>query len=437
MYINTARFRCIADALYGQGGFRPRVENTATGPVLYGDSYLIQYPREGVDKYARRNQVAWYINDLASACARFAGYLAKRPPLRRTDNPLLAAFIDDCNWRGDALNVFWSSFTMDSKARGTMFLLVDMPNSEQLAQRNIPYLLPIKPENIISIELDARGSVTLCEVITEDGMIHGWDTAGWWVRKGLETCSKGEHSLGKCPVLAFAESEIGRDGEFSQIFDLSRRLFNLHSELDEILRAQTFSLLTYQIPAEQSGLIDVSAIAAEIGTNNMLIHTGQTPTFIAPSEGPASTYMERIKSIEERIKQIGHFIEPSSASQESGIALTLRFQQLNSSLSHFAMRLADLELRVWDLVTSWLGLSFESVSVAWDDDYAIADVKTELEKLSAMQLSGFSAATLTAKRQQIISLDLANMPVEEITALIDSEEEGAHERAIVPENQND
>jgi hypothetical protein len=443
MHLETARFRFLADALHGTGGFRPTVGHSTAGVAeLRGASYLIQYPREGGEKFARRNEVAWYVNDLRSACARFAGYLAKRPPQRQTANPLLAAFIDDCNWRGDALDVFWSAFTIEAKARGSMLLLVDMPRDgatasvgEVLEQRRFPYLVPIVPEEVVALDLNAQGRVDRCEIMADGGRIHGWDGRQWWVRKGEQRLEMGEHGLGLCPVLAFAENEFPREGEFSQIADLSRRLFNLHSELDEILRAQTFSLLTYQIPPEQAGLLDVAIVAAQIGTHNMLVHSGGTPAFIAPPDGPATIYLARIAALEEKIKQIGHVIEPSGSQVESGLALTLRFQQLNSSLSHWASRMADLELRVWELVTRWLGLPFASVSSTWDDDYAIADISAELEKLGAMQLSGFSDATLAAKRQQILALDLAGLPDDELAALLDAEGEGAHERdpAIDPD----
>lgn len=436
MPLDTARFRFLSDALHGEGGFRPRVALDATGAaVLAGATYLVQYPREGEAKFARRNEVAWYANDLGAACGRFAGYLAKRPPQRQTNNPLLAAFIDDCNWKGDTLDVFWAAFTVEAKARGCLLLLVDMPRelgasvADQLTRRAIPYLVPIAPEAVYQIELNEQGLVEMCEINGGNGLILGWDVTRWWTRKGDRILEEGEHGLGLCPVLAFAESEFPREGEFSQIADLSRRLFNLHSELDEILRAQTFSLLTYQVPPEQSGLMDIATVAAQIGTNNMLVHSGATPAFIAPPDGPATIYLARIAAMEEKIRRIGHQVEaPEQA--ESGVALTIRFQQLNSALSHWASKMADLELRVWVLVTRWLGLPFESVSSTWDDDYAITDVTAELNTLAAMQMAGFSEATQAAKRQQIVALDLAGLPDDELTALLDAEGEAAHEREV-------
>ncbi len=435
-YLDTARFRFIADALHGDGGFRPSVSRDGT--ALSGPSHLVQYPRESDEKFARRNQVAWYANDLASACARFAGYLSQRRPQRLLDNPLLDAMADDCDWAGNSLDLFWGAFAVEAKARGAMLLLVDMPRepgatrADQLAERAVPYLTRIDPERVNAIELDERGAVAWIEIDDGDTLC-GWDTEIWWRRKGDRITEEGAHGLGVCPVLAFAEHEFPRFGEFAQIADLARRLFNLHSELDEILRSQTFSLLTYQVPPDQGYAFDAAAVAAQIGTHNMLVHSGDTPAFIAPPDGPATIYLARIAALEEKIRRIGHQIEAPDRT-ESGVALKIRFQQLNSALSHWAGRMEDLERRVWDLACLWLGIE-NRTQVGWDDDYALTDIATELDALAAMQMTGFSEAVLRAKRQQIVALDFASSEDDEMAALLAAEEEGAHERAPVAQDE--
>lgn len=428
--MDTARFQFIADALHGTGGFRP----PATG-ASESNSYLVMYPRESAEKFSRRNQVAWYANDMASACSRFAGYLSKRRPMRTLDNPLLAAMTDDCDWRGNHLDVFWGSFTIEAKARGVMLLLVDMPRdlgasrAEQMEARAFPYLTMIPPELVSDYGVNERGLLDRVEVrdIEDPDRYHGWDTEGWWTRKGEEIEEQGQHPLGVCPVLAFAESEFPHPGEFAQIADLSKRLFNMRSELDEILRGQTFSILAYQIPTDQVGIMDIAEVAAEIGTSNMLMHSGTTPGFIAPPDGPAATYLAVIAQLEDKIRRIGHVVEaPDQA--ESGIALSIRFQQLNSSLSHWASRMEDLERRVWWLASLWLGIQTE-VDVSWSDDYSISDRKTELDVLASMQMTGFSEEALREKRAQILTDEFSTMSDDALAVLIEMEREGAHERA--------
>ena len=98
--LDSSRFQFIAEALNGTGGFDPVVstlgntiqQQNLTAPRLETATYLIQYPRESKEKFARRNQVAWYRNFMHPACLRFAGYLAKKSPMRDLNNPLLEAF---------------------------------------------------------------------------------------------------------------------------------------------------------------------------------------------------------------------------------------------------------------------------------------------------------------------------------------------------------
>ncbi|MDP2811769.1 MAG: hypothetical protein Q8O34_16650 [Rhodocyclaceae bacterium] len=168
------KFQAIADALAGSGGY-------ADG------ANLVRFPSETDEQYDRRKVVAWYANDLLPACQRFTGFLAMRPPLRETGNPLLIDFLDDCNWRGDQIDVFWQSFMIDALARGSMLLLVDMPRilpasqAAQREQRAFPFFTPIAPERVTQFRLDARGRLTFVEIADtlDDGqpVTRGWDAA--------------------------------------------------------------------------------------------------------------------------------------------------------------------------------------------------------------------------------------------------------------------
>lgn len=405
--INTARFYFIADALNGTGGF----QNTIFNNDSITNSYLIRYPREGDDKYLKRKNIAWYIKDLRAACTRFVGYLAKKLPHRELPNPLFKEFADNCDGKGNSLDNFFSSFSIDAKARGSMLLLVDKNANGD----GLPYLAAIPPEDVLEYKIQQNG--VLSSILIQDGdNQRGWDEKSWWV-KTLNGTIAGDHNLGKCPVLTFAENEFPHEGEFSQIADISRRLFNLYSELDEILRSQTFSILTYQIPPDQLLTTQIEGLSSQLGTHNILIHSGDTPVFIAPPDGPANVYLETIKQMEAKIRQIGHVIETTNVINESGIALTIRFQQLNAALSLWANRMNNLERKMWDLVALWQGMQ-NTTTVVWEKDYAITDLTTELNTLAAMQASGFSNQALASKRKQILQLVLGNLPIEELNGLM-------------------
>lgn len=418
--LNRNRLSFIANALHGTGGFSD-------------GTYLLKYGRESDKKYEGRKELAWYRNDLKPACSSFVGYLTKKPPKRDTSHPLVQAFLDDCNWKNDSLDVFLAGFALESKARGCGLVLVDMPvaqpnnQAEQKAQRFFPYLVTIHPETVLSYTLNATGlldSIEIESTMLVDGalktVIRGWDTANWWVRDGNVQLEGDAHNLGMCPVLAFSEGDLfPYVGTFAQIADLSKRLYNLRSELDEILRAQTFSLLTYQVPPEQAATFNAGQVAEAVGTHNMMIYSGnQAPSFAAPPDGPATIYMSQIAAVEKAIKDIAMTIEPGT-SGESGIALTIRFQTLNSELVSFARKMEDLERRIWDVVHKWLGIE-NRVTTSWAKEFSISDLQAELDTLKSYEDTGFPDEVIKAKKQQIVTLDFSNMERDALQALTDA-----------------
>ena len=426
--IDTARFQFLSDALRGTGGFSNGGE-------------LVRYPREDDIKFARRRSVAWFPNPMMRACSRFVGYLSKRPPVRDVQNPLLQAFVDDCNWRGDSLDVFWSGFMLEAKARGCMLLLVDMPSTipqdqtAQLDERAFPYLVTIPPESVTEYVTNERGlleSVSYASTDIIDGVevavVRTWDATQWSVLLDGDVIQSGEHGLGVCPVLIFSESgTFPSDGQFSPIADMGKRLYNMLSELDELLRAQTFSILAYHIPAENMAGFDAAKVAETIGTHNMLVHTGEAPQFISPTAIPTEAYFKAIDRINEMIDAVGLNVEPPGQA-ESGIAMKLRFQALNSALTSFARRMEDLERRVFGVVALWLGLS-ETASTSWAKDYSIADLATELATYQQMLAINAPQSYLTEKMKELVALSMPSAEADTLDAIMADVENVNHERA--------
>lgn len=446
------RFKFLADALDGIGGFAPAVSYStdANGSMskpreVVGPCYLIPYPRESALKFAGRAALATYENHLRSACERFVGYIAKRSPMRDgLENPLLMKIAEDADWAGNHIDVFWQSFMVDAKARGSMLLLVDMPAqqagnmAEAIARRLVPYLTPIAPERVTGYALDERKRFKWIKYSStaeldgkQENVDRYWDAEEWRVYQGEKIIDRGPHSFSECPVLIFTESgEFPHVGNFAQIADLSRRLFNARSELDEILRSQTFSLLTYQIPPERASAFSAEQVSATIGTHNMLVHEGDTPAFIAPPDGPATVYQSVINALQESIAKIGHSVDSQkdASAQESGLALAIRFQALNGALSSFAQRMQDLESRLWALIGTSMGLQ-QTVTVQWATDYSLADTERELSILTAMMATGFADAALIAQRKRIAGEAFNSMDDEELAGIMSALDESVQEIA--------
>jgi hypothetical protein len=425
--LHQPRFKFIAHALDGDGGFRPVITTDGSGtPLVAGLTYLNRYPRESDLKFCRRNEVAWFDSPLLEACSRFVGYLSKFPPTRTLQNDLYLSMAEDIDGKANSLDVFWSDFMIQAKARGSMCLLVDMPRAmapslaAQIDARVAPYWTPIKPEIISDYQIGDDGKFDWAEFpgtyTTDDGeakdCVWHFSREGWQCYDKEKRLIDGDaHNLGECPLLIFTErGDFPCFGQFSAIADLAKRLFNLNSELDEILRSQTFSLLTMQVPdgtTNEEKVRAAQAVGETIGTNNLMVHTGSTPAFIAPDAGPASTYLERIATLQTRIDRIALSVEGSNQ-RESGIALEFRFQALNASLSAFASSMEDLERRAWELSRRWLGMTQDPV-IEWKRDYSIADVEREVTVLQQMQAAAMPAAVIAEQQRRVVMVQFGGL----------------------------
>mgnify|MGYP005609488149 FL=1 len=443
---SAPRFQFIAHALRGDGPFRPAVSEFGDGTVtLNGASYLVRYPRESDVKFARRNEIAFYASPLALACSRFAGYISTMAVQRELPNAQFKKIAEDVDGKGNAIEVFWSQFIVQAKARGSMLLLVDMPSvlpasqAEQLSTRKLPFWTTIEPESLTDFAVGDDGKFDFVEFGGNFTQADGSRTACTWhfdrekwsaVDKEKRQLGAGDHPLGECPVLIFTEGgDFPHFGPFSAIADLSKRLFNADSELDEILRSQTFSLLTMQVPDESTDAQKLAAaqVAGQsIGTNNLMVHSGSTPAFIAPPDGPANVYLARIQRLEAKIDEVGLNVATVNA-QESGIAMQMRFQAINGELSRFSLRMEDLERRAWDLSRKWLGMT-QAPQIQWPRDFNLADVEQELKILAEMIANGMPAEVIAEQQKRIVTLQFAGLD----TAAKEAMAQAIDERTMEP-----
>lgn len=434
---SAPRFRFISHALRLAAGFRPSISRDASGsPVSAGETYLIKYPRESAERFASRNELTRMDSPLAHHTGRFVSFLTLRAPQRQTANALYDALIDDADGKGNSLDVFWHQFMFEAKARGSMLLLVDMPRvlpsslQAQVQQRVAPYLTPIFPEDVIEYELGDDGrfsSVSFAGRCVDDaGQSHDcvwiFDAMTWRavsVDRRRETIIGGQHALGICPVLAFTEAgDFPHFGSFAAIADLMFDLFNLYSELRDLLRSQMFSVLTVQVPPEASADAKIEAarvIGQTLGTSNMLMHSGATPQFVAPPNGPAEVYLKVIERQRALIDEIGLNVA-SPNQRESGISMQMRFHAVNSALAAFAQRMEDFERRVWDVARQWLGFS-DAPQIAWPRTFDVIDTAAELESLAAMIATNMPDRVLAAQQRRIIEQQFGNYDKDTLDSL--------------------
>jgi hypothetical protein len=453
---SASRFQFIGHALAGDGPFRPAVASYGETASLSGPSYLVRYPRESDAKYARRNEAAFYASPLAQACGRFVGYISTKPAVRKLPHKLYEGMAENIDGKGNSLEVFFQQFLTQAKARGSLCLLVDMdaippeavPNqAAQIAGRVAPYWTIVLPEALTDYEVGDDGKFVFAEFGGTFRMPSGerkpctwhFDRAGWRAAADNSPTSavlaEGDHGLGECPLLIWTEGgDFPHFGPFAAIADLSKRLFNMDSELDEILRSQTFSLLTMQVAdgSTDAQKLQAAQVAGQtIGASNLLVHGGSTPAFIAPPDGPARIYLDRIDKMRDQIHEIGLSVATINE-QESGIAMQMRFQAINAELSRAAARTEDLERRAWDLSAKWLGMQ-TAPETEWSRDYNIADVTLELQILADMQAAAMPPEVVAEQQRRIVTVQFGNVEQERMDELLASVDERA-QGIEVPDN---
>jgi hypothetical protein len=402
------KWKLASDAYEAKGGFED-------------GSYLAQYPREDVDKYDERKNIAFYDGIFAQKISRYIGYLFKQKPLRSIikNKEIGELLLNDIDNKGNSVDVFMQDFAAEAKVRGTMLLLVSMPTDvpadlkSQLDNRKIPYFSKIEPEKVVKYKLDEYGNFEWVVFKEKVEIADGDDIreveATKYYSKTLCKWTYGDkviknepHSLGACPIVAFTEKgDFPTVGEFTQVGTLAKRLYNLNSEMDEILRSQTFSILTINATTPKD-------VELKLSTDNAISYGENLnkPEFIAPPSAPADTYEKRINTIEKKINDITYDIDTHKG-QESGISLEIKFQGLNSSLSKFATSMQNLENKAFLIVAKYLGLD-NIIEVTYPKDFNIIDIEREIGTLESIKDLGYSIPTYEKEKLlQIITSDIS------------------------------
>jgi hypothetical protein len=372
MAINRTSDQFLLDAYSGQGGF------------ANGD-YLVAHPRESEPKLKSRKELAVYPNFTRKIVDVFMGFLWKQAPSRETDD-LYAQFAANADGAGGKLDTVLSSYQRLAMILGTVYVIVDKPKEQgqTKADQAMPYLALRLKSQLVAESKNAAGvwqSVTFSELDNGETVYRTFTTTGWQLSKkedGSEVIGQGEYSLGVVPVvpLHIAKPLNPTDSSSqSWVYDLAQLnwdLFNLRSELRELLRSQTFSLLAFPVAddAERERLKDMT-----VGTENALTYNpagGGKPDFIAPAADPVDLYMKQIADTVEDIYRIAN-LEFVGGVQQSGVALSFHFQEANSGLRGMAEMGESAENQIAALVYAWQGRQFDG-NIAYANDFNLSDV---------------------------------------------------------------
>ncbi len=425
MAIDRTSDKFLLDAYTGKGGF-------ADG------SYLVAHPRETEDKFKFRQQMAVYPNFTRKVTDVYMGFLWKQTPSREADS-LYDRFMANADGSGTSLNRLLFTYQRLALLLGTVYVIVDKPDAKAVSRADeaLPYCSLRLPSQLVKESKDAQGnwlSVTFSEKLKGQTQYRTFTTDGWVLSKdksAVKVIKQGHHNLKKVPVVALYSSEPLNPMESrgdSWAYDLANLnwdLYNARSELRELFRAQTFSILALPVANEKER---ESLQNLTISTENALTYnptSGGKPGFIAPPPDPIELYEKHIASTVEDIYRVANMEFVSIGGNNlSGVALSFVFQGINSSMRGIAERCEQAENEIARLVYLWQKRDFQG-HIAYATDFNLSNLKEELgiamDSVSLNMGAAFDKALKKRLSKRILANDTAPKVMTEIDKEIDAQ----------------
>ena len=439
----------LKDAYEGSGGFQD-------------GTYLFQHKREQAAAYETRKSIAYYLNYLQPTVNSHVDPIFRKEPARTTSDAFMTEFLGDVDTKGTPMTKFMKHAGFAAKLMGVAAIVMDNAKEEKkaktaadaLATRQFPYAYVVTKDNFTKWKTDRLGNLkyfaysepyqdpnegevsaaSIAENIKQSDSASAEIQYRIWTPTEWAVCDKdggiiesGDNPLGRVPVtLLYGKSvlpgKLDVESMFYPIAKTNLRLFNLCSELDEILRNQAFSILIY--PHK-----DPSSLT--IGVNNAMGFDGAeskfAPSFIAPPSGPAEWLMKHIDRLIQEMYRMAMLTHLSGGTDESrtGAAKAWDFEATNKVLADFAANCYYTEVQMAKLFAMWTSkdpATFD-FSVRYSSDFSIRDTEQELKEAAQalqLQIGGQYDIEIKKKAAQVSLRDVPGADLDKVVADIEA-----------------
>lgn len=347
--------------------------NLAWASYRGGQAYLtaenlFSHRLENSEDFARRLQRAYFLNYCQPVVDTYTAYLFRQPPEVLPAEPV-SDLVANADRMGNGIVSLMKRAATLSSIFGFVLLGVDRPRAagefrtraEELAAGLNDYLVLICPPDVINWACGPDGRVQwalVCER-ENDPVLSGYQinseprerlrlwTAEKWTDIGLkgEILAEGGNPFGQAPFVAVKHRDVepGLIGEslLANIALVNREIFNLTSELQEILARQTFSQLVAEGSAEEYG---EAGDIKKLGTSSIFLYPEgrKAPQYISPDASQARLLVEQIDRMIDEIYRLASLTRGTvrEASAQSGISKAYDFLDTNQALADKAGNLA-------------------------------------------------------------------------------------------------
>ena len=416
------------------------LSNAYTGAGGFKDgSYLVKHPRETPDKFEKRKELAYYLNYVAPVVNSHVNPVFLKEPEREwKENSLFSAFMEDTDTLGTSIDRFMKRAGLIAKLQAVAFIVIDnVPEqpgnmADVLAQRALPYAYIVQRNQVKSYKTNKAGkliefSYTVATESSEGSQTvtetWTWTSTTWACQYADGTKKDGAHALTRLPVVPlysrpYEPGKVLPQSEFYNIARANKRLYNLCSEIDELIRNQAFNILTYPA-SEQQSQDDVKEIV--VGTENVMSYDGNlsnSPGFIAPDASPLEQLRQERKDLITEIYRMAELSHVTGVeTKNSGVAKQWDFQNTNQVLSDFALNCEEAERDIARVFELWTTTTVD-LSCTYSDDFGIVDVAAALDEVSsALDLNIGGQFDVEVKKKAVI-VYLNDLPEDRYDAVI-------------------
>lgn len=384
-----ARSFLSSTPLQGEGAERGEAKRASQSQW----SYLVAFHGEDQDSYNDRLKNSAYHNPIEKIVRVTNGFLFQTPPVRDNLPELLARWVPQVDLKRRHMDSHLRTVGLRMQILGWSGTLVDLPKMQadnmldSFRRGLLPYCMPLYPQEILDMDVSSGGELKSIKIQT----MHEHERSSMLVEKQWEehitiyypdrwerwrlllappssrdsgyhdaefitppgSPEYGPNPFGVVPA-TFASWDDGLGGLTSwgmpQIFNLAKiawQLYNQGSELENILRNQTFATLVIPKPEGNSVKGNIT-----IGVGNAIKEPEKAKgltRYISPSASSATVYETRLNSGGERIHAIAGIDSGNGKYSETAEAMRIRFQQTEMMLINASNELQRHEQEILKL----------------------------------------------------------------------------------------
>ncbi len=394
-------------------------------------------PKKPSPKLRTRRNIASYTNHAASILDTKKAALFRESPVRRvgdapSEEPTdLEKWWQDVDGRQTPMDTAMPAWWDLAATLGHVLFVFELPDED----RELPFVRVYTPLDVLDWLEDEDGNLTSVKLVeavapteyqtsTETQYrIRILDDTEWRLydfSRGQEgtAIARGEHGLGALPVVYLygrRRSLVRHVGQ-SVLGDPRNhvRLFNLDSELQELLRNQTFTFINVPLGTGTDSIAVETAqqmMGTQTGTGN-IIYTPLAAQVLSGDSANVAAYQEEIKNRTREIyREAGSPWESDSRDAEASKSLELKREELNVRLASYADECEAADVALTKLWYRWKygpdladkRFADDAVTIQYPDKFGAIPFEEVVAQVQSAQSIGMPPVFMKALRKNIVA----------------------------------